>query len=271
MLRVGFVQSAPTFGDLSGNRERLLATLQTLEADLVVVPELCQSGYVFTSAGEARQLAELIPAGPTSQALLEVAARRNMTIVAGICEVDGDHLYNAAAVFGPGGHIDTYRKVHLFKEEKRWFEPGNTPFRVLDLGDVRIGVMVCYDWRFPEATRTLAIQGADIVTHPANLVLPYCQEVMRARCIENRIFAITANRVGTDARPDGRRETFTGQSQVVDPEGEVLVRASVDGIESAVVEIDPMLARRKSINEHNHLVRDRRPEFYQLLTRPNDL
>jgi predicted amidohydrolase len=265
MLRVGFVQTAPVVGDLDGNRERLLARTRQVDADLLVLPELCQSGYVFSSREEAYSLSEPIPAGPTSQALAALAGERRQVIVAGICERDGDRLYNSAAVFAPAGHLLTYRKIHLFKEEKLWFEPGPGPFRVVDLGGVRLGVLVCYDWRFPEAARSLALLGADIIAHPANLVLPFCQEVMRARCIENRVFAITANRVGTDARPDGQQATFTGRSQVVDPDGEVLVRASIDGEESAVFAVDPSEARQKSFSPQNHILRDRRPECYGLL------
>jgi hypothetical protein len=105
--------------------------------------------------------------------------------------------------------------------------------------------MICFDWRFPEVSRILALGGSEVIAHPSNLVMPYCQEVMRARCIENRVFAVTANRVGTDARPDGARETFTGQSQV-DPEGRVQARAVADGRE--VVEVDLAEARRKQVN-----------------------
>jgi predicted amidohydrolase len=101
-----------------------------------------------------------------------------------------------------------------------------------------------------------------VLAHPSNLVLPYCQEVMRARCIENRVFAVTANRVGTDARPDGASETFTGQSQVVDPEGHVLVRAPAEGEAEAAVAVDLALAHDKQINGRNDLFADRRPDFY---------
>ncbi len=268
MLRIGFIQSAPVIGDPDGNRERLLQQVRRVDAELLVAPELCQSGYVFQSREEAYELSEPIPSGPTSEFLIELARDRRATIVAGICERDGDLIYNSAATFAPTGHLDTYRKIHLFKEEKLWFEPGNTPFRVIDIGEARIGVLVCYDWRFPEATRSLALLGADIIAHPANLVFPFCQEVMRARCIENHIFAVTANRVGTEARPDGREETFTGFSQVVNPAGELMVRATTDRVEEAVVSIDPRLAREKSFSPYNHVLDDRRPEYYGALVEP---
>jgi predicted amidohydrolase len=269
MLRIGFVQTSPIFGDLDGNRERLIEQAGRLDADLVVLPELCQSGYVFTSRAEAVDLAESIPAGPTSQALAELARARDMTLVAGIGERAGERLYNSAAVFTPAGHLLTYRKIHLFGDEKRWFEPGDTAFPVFEVRGARIGLIVCYDWRFPEATRVLALAGADVVAHPANLVLPFCQQVMRARCIENRVFAVTANRVGTDDRPGGRRATFTGRSQVVDPDGQLLLQASTDGVEDGVVTIDPRQARDKTFNDGmNHVLTDRRPEYYRALVEP---
>jgi predicted amidohydrolase len=266
MARIGFVQSRPSFGEPESNRERLLAQARRVEADLIVLPELCHSGYVFRSAQELERLAEPIPDGPTSRALLALARLKRAVLVAGICERDGDRFYNSAAILGPEGLLGVYRKLHLFKNEKLWFSRGEGPLRVFTAGGLKIGVMICFDWRFPEATRVLALAGAEVIAHPSNLVLPHCQEVMRARCIENRIFAVTANRVGEERRPDGEGEVFTGQSQVVDPDGRVLVRASVDGEEEASVDVEISEARRKLINEQNDVLADRRPEFYSSLT-----
>lgn len=267
MARIGFVQSSPVFGDPGANRERLLEQAGRLDADLIVLPELCHSGYVFRSPDELEQLAEPIPGGPTCQALLDLARRRGAVIVAGICERAGQRFFNSAAVLGPQGPIGVYRKIHLFKDEKLWFAPGDDPPPVLEAGGMRLGVMICFDWRFPEVSRVLALGGAEVIAHPSNLVMPYCQEVMRARCIENRVFAVTANRVGTDARPDGERESFTGQSQVVDPEGRVLVRAPADRTAETAVEVDLAEARRKQVNAQNDLLADRRPELYAALVR----
>jgi predicted amidohydrolase len=265
MTCLGFVQSSPEFGAPDRNRDRLLAQIRRVEADLGVLPELCHSGYVFRSRDELERLAEPIPSGPTCRMLADEARQRRQILVAGICERDGTTFYNSAAVFGPEGLAGVYRKVHLFKDEKLWFAPGDRPFQVLEVAGIKLGVLVCFDWRFPEATRVLALAGAEVIAHPSNLVLPYCQEVMRARCIENRVFAVTANRVGTDARPDGARETFTGQSQVVDPEGQVLVRAPVEDEFEAAVNVDLAEARTKQINDRNDLFADRRPDFYAAL------
>jgi len=126
----------------------------------------------------------------------------------------------------------------------------------------RIGMMICFDWAFPEIARSLALQGADLLCHPSNLVLPgHCQLAMRARCLENGIFAITANRCGEDRRPQGTLR-FTGRSQIVGTRGEVLVRAPAATAAVRVAEIDPASSRDKNLTPRNHLLRDRRPEFY---------
>jgi predicted amidohydrolase len=121
--------------------------------------------------------------------------------------------------------------------------------------------MICFDWIFPEAARTLALRGAEVIAHPVNLVLPYCQEAMKTRCIENRVYAVTANRIGREQR--GVDDfTFTGASQITSTRGKVLSSGPVDSEHRDIVEIDVSEAREKSINPFNHLLSDRRPEFY---------
>jgi predicted amidohydrolase len=122
--------------------------------------------------------------------------------------------------------------------------------------------MVCFDWIFPEACRTLAIRGAEVICHPSNLILPFCPEAMKTRCIENRLFAVTANRVGFEQRGGKERLTFIGQSEIVSPTGEVLHRASSTREEAVSIEIDPRWAKSKRINPFNDLLRDRRRDLY---------
>jgi predicted amidohydrolase len=138
---------------------------------------------------------------------------------------------------------------------------------------MRVGMMICFDWAFPEAARTLMLQGADVICHPSNLVLTYCQGAMVVRCIENLLFAVTANRYGTERRPHGEL-SFTGQSQIVAPRGELLHRSPPDRDDLHLVEVDVTLARDKGIGvrgQHmgarNDVVRDRRPDFYRELCR----
>ena len=115
-----------------------------------------------------------------------------------------------------------------FYNEKLWFAPGNRPLEVYTIGTVTIGIMICFDWFFPEVARALAVKGADILCHPANLVLPYCPQAMITRCIENRVFAITANRIGTERRTE-ESLSFIGTSQILGTKGEILYRASPTG------------------------------------------
>lgn len=269
-VRIGFVQNSPTFGRVKANLDRVTDLLSSVEADLIVLPELFATGYQFTSRREAERLAERIPEGSTTKRLIALAKQRQCSIVAGLAEQKGHSLFNSAVVVGPSGFIGSYRKSHLFYEETLWFSHGNSGFRVFQAAGAIIGVMICFDWFFPESTRTLALAGADIICHPSNLVLPHAPNAMITRCLENRVFAITADRVGAEQRGDKERLTFIGASQVVGPQGQVLVRASTDSEEVRVVAIDPKEARRKTINRYNHLFADRRADLYGMLTTPHE-
>ncbi|MDP2211927.1 MAG: nitrilase-related carbon-nitrogen hydrolase [Candidatus Aquicultor sp.] len=261
-MRVGLLQFDPSFGERDRNVEHVLKGLAGAQVELIVLPELFDTGYQFTSKEEAYELAEEIPGGKTSTRLAEFCRETRMFIVAGMAERVGAKTFNSAALFGPNGHIGTYRKTHLFYEEKLWFEPGDTGFKVFDIGGVKLGLMVCFDWIFPESSRTLALMGADIICHPSNLVLPYCPDAMAYRCLENRVFAITCNRTGFEERGGKERLTFIGKSEIVSPKGEILERASEVEDALIVVDIDPLQARDKQLNRYNNLLGDRRPEMY---------
>ena len=157
-----------------------------------------------------------------------------------------------------------YRKAHLFYEETIVFSPGDTGFQVWDIGVAKVGLLICFDWIYPEAARTLTLLGAEILCHPSNLVLPHCPDAMVTRCLENRVFSITANRIGFDQRGDKERLTFIGNSEIVSPRGRILYRASGDREDLAIIDIDPAEARNKALNHYNDLVRDRRPDLYRL-------
>jgi len=265
-MKVGFLQFAPRFGDKEYNLNRALELLSGTTAELLVLPELFTSGYFFSDKAELEQLAEEIPNGESTQALIKLANEKNIYLVAGLAEKADGVFYNSAVTVGPEGFIGNYRKIHLFYEENLFFTPGNLPFPVYDLGKAKIGVMICYDWFFPEAARTLALQGAEVICHPTNLVLPYCPDVMPTRCLENRVYAVTSDRVGKDAHGE-RSLSFIGMSQVVDPWGKILLRAGETEEIVGEVEIEPQKASDKTLNEHNHLFNNRRPEFYQPMCR----
>jgi predicted amidohydrolase len=230
-------------------------------ADLVVLPELCNSGYRFTSRADAWEHAERVEESPFIRFLHDLCARNHQHIVAGFNERDGDELFNTSLLVGPGGLIGKYRKMHLFLNEKDYFRPGNLGLPVFELPSCRIGMLICFDWLFPEPWRILALRGADIICHPSNLVLPdLCQRAVPTHAVVNRVFVITANRIGTE-----QDLTFTGSSIIASPRSEVLAQAGPDDECVAVVEIDPAQARDKMVTARNHALHDRRPEEYRAL------
>ncbi|MBN2356300.1 acyltransferase, partial [candidate division KSB1 bacterium] len=199
-MRVAFIQINCKFGNKEHNIHRVTEMIKANPAELYVLPELFNSGYLFADREETARMAEEIPDGPTCRQLADLARHQACFLVAGLAERSGDKIFNSAILIGPKGYIATYRKIHLFDEEKTWFDAGDHPFAVHDIGIAKIGMMICFDWIFPESVRSLALQGADIICHPANLVLPYCQRAMTTRCLENGVFAITANRIGVEQR-----------------------------------------------------------------------
>jgi len=263
-MRIGIAQTSPAFGERNRNVKEAIELLDSERADLWILPELFATGYQFVDADEARALAEPVPDGPTTRTLTAFAAKRHCYIVAGLPEDDGDRVYNAAVLVGPRGLLARYRKVHLFYREKTHFLPGDRSFPVVDLGIARVGMMICFDHLFPEAARSLALHGADLIAHPANLVMPdLAQRTTAVRALENGVFVATANRVGRESRTT-ETLVYTGVSQIVGPDGVVLARLSADQSETTVIEIDPLRARDKRITAHNDKLADRRPEQYRL-------
>lgn len=260
-MKIGYVQNAPVFGEKKINFEEVSELLDGVKADLIVLPELFASGYTFTSRQEAKELAEGVE-GETAQFLQETAEATGAVLVAGFAEQSDDKVFNSSLIVSTAGVIGTYRKIHLFNKEKQWFDHGDKPFTIFMVKEAKVGVMICYDWLFPEAARTLALMGADLIAHPANLVLPYCQNAMITRCLENKVFAITANRIGREIRGEDDF-TFTGASQITTCMGEVLSSAPVDAPFTAFLEIDVNQARNKMVNDYNNVITDRRTEFYE--------
>jgi predicted amidohydrolase len=259
-MKVGYVQFKPIFGKKAENLKRMLNFLKEgakEEADLLVLPELFATGYAFRSIEEIEKLSEEVPEGETSRTLADFAKEENLFIVAGLCERKDRKFFNSSILVGPEGLLGTYRKAHLFDKEKLWFTRGDSPFRVFETSHARIGMMICFDWVFPEVARILALNGAQIICHPSNLILPYCQKALLGTAVQNRVFIITANRVGGE-----RGLKFTGMSQIVNPRMEVLARSRKGGEDVRVVEIDPREADSKRIMESNDLWKDRRIDLY---------
>ncbi len=264
MLKVVAIQFNPGFLDLKANRIQIGKLIEKAiskkDPTLLVLPELAFSGYNFESLAQVKQTAETIPTSESCRLLEKLATEHGITLVAGINEKAEEYFYNSAVVFGPKGYMMTYRKLHLYAQEKTFFSPGNLPLQTFNLANYKVGVMVCFDWFFPEVPRTLALLGSDVVCHPMNAVIPdgaYVGDTYHARW--NRMFVVLANRIGEE-----RDLKFIGRSTIIDPTGKVLAQASSDTEETISAVIDPLLARNKELNKYNHLVKDRRPEFYKV-------
>jgi predicted amidohydrolase len=262
IMNVGFFQFAPHFGETQRNLESIIQAIDSFQGHLLVFPEFALSGYQFLSKEEAWELAEDVPSGKVCQQMDQAIRGRELYVVVGLAERAQGRLYNSAVLIGPKGYVGTYRKTHLFFEETLWFSPGNTGFHVWDIGRAKIGLLVCFDWFYPEAARTLALKGADILCHPSNLVLPYCPDAMVTRCIENHVFAITANRIGREKRGNKSALSFIGLSEIVAPTGQIVHRASHNEPELFTYNIDVTQARDKRINPYNDLLKDRQPQWY---------
>ncbi|NTW51469.1 MAG: carbon-nitrogen hydrolase [Chlorobiaceae bacterium] len=268
MIRVATVQYTPVHGCRQSNIEAISHLLEPVEADIVILPELCTSGYFFISREELAPLAEDIR-GEACGMFSQMAVSKGAIIVAGMAEAAGGLFYNSVFVFRPDGSEPlVYRKSHLFYREWQVFERGDSGFPVIrdERLDVSVGIMLCYDWRFPEASRVLALEGADIIACPSNLVTDAWIKVMPARAIENKLYVAVANRAGRETR-DGETLVFKGRSALYDPWGDPVAQAASEGDTVLISEIEPRLCRDKRFNDFNDIFADRRPDLYGSICR----
>lgn len=273
-VRIGLVQLDPVLGDLTGNRDRSVEGIHVAVgegADFVVLPELCSSGYNFANQTEALACSESIP-GPTTDCWVRVAQETGCYIAGGVCERDGDDLFNTAALVGPDGLVGIYRKLHLFDREQLSFCPGNRGLPVYSLPLGRVGMVICYDLRFVETTRILAAQDADIIAVPTNWVPTFNPagewdeagfspqgRLTAALSSLNAVFIAAADRVGEE-----RGLRYLGASLVTDPEGNVLL-GPLPKTEPAVsvCEIDLADVQKARVRtERVALYRERRTDVY---------
>lgn len=254
---VASIQFKPVMADIDATIA-LLDPLMDLAftADLVVLPELASTGYSFSSRDEALGCAEEVLYSKFIKFLEQKAKKHNYLVVAGMNELEDGLLYNSSILVGKGGLVGRYRKLHLFDKEGDVFEPGNLGLPVFETHLGVIGMLVCYDWMFSEPWRVLGLKGADIVCHPANLVLPYCQTFLPTHSYINGYPIISANRVGEE-----RGVQFSGGSIVVDNKGVTLVKAGAD-TEILWCELDLNLSKNKVIFQRNDLFKDRREDVY---------
>ena len=274
MTRVCCQQLDPVVGDLDGNRERALAAIREAvkqRADVIVLPELATSGYMFESAEEAASVA----LDPHHEILREwgaAASANGVIVVGGFAERGEDgRTYNSAAVFDPTGLRAVYRKLHLWDREKLWFAPGEQPPPVIDTAVGRLSVIVCYDVEFPELTRIVALAGTQLLVVPTNWPLMQRPEgerpaevvIAMAAARGNRMAVACADRTGVE-----RGQRWTGCSTIIGADGWVAAeKAGADALTLGPVtaDLDLELALDKRYTELADVFADRRPSLYAAL------
>lgn len=276
-MQISAVQTHVQFSDVTQNLS-VMADIVSEEVEagarLVIFPECFTTGYCFDSKAAARQHAEDLT-GPTVKSVTELARQHNCGIIFGMLEEAEGQLFNVALLIGPDGIIGSYRKVHLpYLGVDRFTTHGDRPFEVFEFEGLRIGLLICYDGGFPEASRELALAGADLIALPTNW--PRGAEYMSAfsvnsRAMENGIYFAAVNRIGKE-----NGFGFIGQSRIAGPYGETLAHADHANEEILRVEIDPERASQKEIVRvpGKHIIdrfADRRPELYTRITEPHDL
>ncbi len=266
-VRVAAVQYRPDFADARSNSLRVVEEIGALAGQgvqLAVFPEAAVTGYCFESEKEARRAA-LSLESPEITEIGRSASNLAMWVIVGFAEKFQGSLFNSAALFGPEGLVGVYRKTHLpCLGLDRFVAPGNA-LPVFDTPAGKIGILICFDIRFPEASRTLALAGAEIICLPTNWpdTAQLASDVLcRARAIENHVYVIASNRVGTENGFE-----FIGRSKIISPDGEVV--AALDSRESGVViaDIEPAMASNKRVVRREgqyemDLFEARRPDLY---------
>ncbi|WGS64182.1 nitrilase-related carbon-nitrogen hydrolase [Marinitoga aeolica] len=260
-MKIGLVQFRPELFQVKENVEKGIKLIENKDAELFVFPELAFTGYTFNTKNEVEWVSE-DKNGFSVKMFKDFAISKKTNIVFGFVEKYENKYYNSSILIKYDGSYKIYRKTHLFYEEKLFFEKGDTGFWVEDVNGVKIGLAICFDWFFPESFRTLALKGAQIIAHSANLVMPYCQEANKIRSLENKVFIVTSNRWGEEVNLLNSN-IFTGMSQITNPKGEVIIRFPQKGDKVKVVDINPDEALNKNINKYNNIFEDRIEKFYK--------
>ncbi len=262
-MKLSLVQFCPLHKSADRNKEYIIEKCNSIESDIIVFPELAISGYYFSSKDELQDFSDAVDS-VFFRTIQAISTEKNKIISIGFAEIENGKIYNSCiCIFPKPEYNAVYRKSHLFYKERFVFENSDRGFFVIDYPDfdIKIGLMICYDWRFPEAARTLGLLGADLIICPSNLVTPIWDRVMPARAVENKVYVAVANRIGTEMTEDSEL-LFTGKSAVYSFDGSAIALAKPDTEEVVSCEIYPEQTRDKSFNEFNDIFKDRRPELY---------
>ena len=260
-MKLALAQIACVSGAVGHNVSAMIGRIRSAAEegfDLVVFPEMADTGYVMA---DIVRTASSWVGGPLSE-LAGAAADSRIAVVAGLSERTDEGIYNSTAVLGADGRlVARYRKIHLFTAEpvaEQNHLAAGRDLVVCRLGEFTVGLMTCYDVRFPELARALALRGAELLIVPAAFPLARIQHwstLIAARAIENQVYVAAVNRVGTDGRL-----TFGGNSLLLDPGGETL--ATANATDEVLIGGSLSRDRLDAVRSGIAVYRDRRPEIY---------
>ncbi len=240
-MRIGYCQFNVAYADIDRNLQKVTNLLENISADLIVLPELCMTGYCFSDRSELLQLSSRENHNKIIQTLSSIARSKHLYIVAGMSEAENDSLFNTAFIIGPNGIAGKHRKVNLTNNETI-FSRGNK-CEIFEIAQVKIGIAICFDSWFSESFRILSLKGAQIICCPSNFGGHWTLDVMKVRALENSVYTIMSNRIGCE-QIGHEQADFRGESQVIDCGGNILIQANDDEC-VGIVEVNPEVANIK--------------------------
>ncbi len=274
-MRIAVVQMNVSLGNVEQNLSRMLEHLEESRregARVTIFPECALTGYCLDTLEETLPHAQSIP-GPATQRFQERLKVLGGGAIFGMIEAAPDGIFNAAVLVTPEGVQAAYRKIHLpYLGIDRFAKSGDRPYAVTEFEGIRFGISICYDSAFPEAMRILSLQGADVLVLPTNFPTGaegMTDHVLRTRALENKVYFACSNRIGEE-----RGWRFIGESQIVNPMGHVMAKATGTSEAILYADIDPEQSRNKrsarsTVAQAIDRFADRRPEFYGMLTEPH--
>ncbi|MFX1369631.1 MAG: nitrilase-related carbon-nitrogen hydrolase [Promethearchaeota archaeon] len=236
-MRLGLAQMELKLGDVAFNLQKARELLDSAKKELVdvlVFPEMANSGYYFDTREDVKKSSEKIPTGPFSKELAKWSSDGGL-VVAGINEYVEEGLYNSAVIMGEGKHLGTYRKHHLYGLEKKWFLNGPFELPVSRHAGLAFSIIICFEWNYPERIRSAATKGAKLILHPVNSSTYRWRDAMKDIAIENEVFTASANRVGKEGD-----HIFSGGSSIINPSGEILLKMDSESHHVGWVDIEDL-------------------------------
>ncbi|MEA4812958.1 MAG: nitrilase-related carbon-nitrogen hydrolase [Anaerolineaceae bacterium] len=262
-MKAGFFQFKPKGDKPEYNAQIIKSFCDSADFDFLVLPSHANGLYYHEDKQSLKKASERCDgSGPFLSSMIDLAKEHDACIVAGFSEMDGKDFYISSAAVTSNGVLSVYRKMHLYLTEFDLYTPGNLGFNVFEFKNTHIGMIIAFDWIYPEACRTLALRGAQIIAHPCSLALEWGQDAMKTRSIENQVFSITANRIGEEFGFNIGSQ-FTGKSQIIGHRGIRMIQAPSDEIYFGLVDIDPSRTNDKHITPFNDLFTNRRADYYE--------